>query len=99
MMEHTYEWFCRTGLDRSSDVCSIIDITEELDRLDSHVEALGAVLEGDGLAGKQLEFLLQEVGREVNTVGSKSADVGLTERVVAMKGCVERLREQAANIA
>lgn len=75
------------------------DITEELDRLDSHVEALGAALEGDGLAGKQLEFLLQEVGREVNTVGSKSADVGLTERVVAMKGCVERLREQAANIA
>lgn len=75
------------------------DVTEELDRLASHITALREACEAEGSVGRTLEFLLQEVGREVNTVGSKSNDVRLTERVVAMKGCVERLREQAANVA
>ena len=75
------------------------DVTEELDRLASHLAALRESCAAAGSIGRNLEFLLQEVGREVNTIGSKSNDVRLTERVVAMKGCVERLREQAANVA
>jgi len=75
------------------------DVTEELDRLSSHLDALRETAGGEGGVGRALEFLLQELGREANTVGSKANDVRLTERVVAMKGCVERLREQAANVA
>ena len=74
------------------------DVSEELDRLASHLEALRQSLAAEGPVGRSLDFLLQEVGREVNTIGSKSTDLRLTERVLAMKGCVERLREQAANV-
>ncbi|MFT7463352.1 MAG: hypothetical protein ACI9EF_001696 [Pseudohongiellaceae bacterium] len=74
------------------------DVTEELDRLDSHVTALRGLLEGDGPVGRELDFLLQEIGREVNTVGSKSSAVSITQRVVQLKTCVDRLREQVANI-
>lgn len=74
------------------------DVTEELDRLDSHVAALGDALQGDGPVGRELDFLLQEIGREVNTVGSKSSAVPITRRVVQLKTSVDRLREQVANI-
>lgn len=75
------------------------DVTEELDRLASHLTAVAETLAADGAVGRPLDFLLQEVGREVNTVGSKCADASTTRHVVAMKACVERLREQAANVA
>ncbi|MCB9898323.1 MAG: YicC family protein [Planctomycetes bacterium] len=75
------------------------DVTEELDRLGSHLVAVRETLASDGAVGRQLDFLLQEVGREVNTVGSKCSDVEITRSVVSMKACVERLREQAANVA
>ena len=75
-----------------------VDVSEELDRLGSHREALARGLDSEEPVGRELDFLLQEVGREVNTVGSKCSDVSLTARVVAMKSCVERLREQAANL-
>ena len=75
------------------------DVTEELDRLGSHLVAVRETLASDGAVGLQLDFLLQEVGREVNTVGSKCSDVEITRSVVSMKACVERLREQAANVA
>ena len=74
------------------------DITEELDRLESHGVALRAALDADEPVGRQLDFLLQEVGREVNTIGSKAGAAALVERVVTMKSVVERLREQAANV-
>ena len=76
------------------------DVTEEIDRLASHLVALEARFDGSagGAAGRELDFLLQEVGREVNTIGSKCSGIDVTNRVVAMKGCVERLREQVANI-
>ena len=74
------------------------DITEELDRLDSHLAALREALAAGEPVGRHVDFLLQEVGREVNTTGAKSGDARLVARVVLMKGCVERLREQAANI-
>jgi uncharacterized protein (TIGR00255 family) len=74
------------------------DVTEEVDRLQSHVEAFAASLERAGAVGRELDFLLQEMGREVNTLGAKAMDATISERVVRMKGCIERLREQAANI-
>ena len=77
-----------------------IDISEELVRLAAHLDALDALLAGpdDGL-GRKLEFLLQEVGREINTTGSKSNDAGLTRLVLDAKGILEQMREQAANVA
>jgi uncharacterized protein (TIGR00255 family) len=74
------------------------DISEELDRLDSHLTALAAALGKRQPTGRELDFLLQEVGREVNTLGSKSSDARIVELVIAAKAAVERLREQAANI-
>ncbi len=74
------------------------DVTEELDRLHSHLAALDDRLAARGPAGRELDFLLQEVGREVNTLGAKSADAVTARDVVQLKSAVERLREQAANI-
>lgn len=74
------------------------DVTEEVDRLNSHVAAFTASLERGGTVGRELDFLLQEMGREINTLGAKATDAAISERVVRLKGCVERLREQAANI-
>ncbi len=77
-----------------------IDVSEELVRLAAHLDALDALFTGpdDGL-GRKLEFLLQEIGREINTTGSKSNDVALTRRVLDAKGILEQMREQAANVA
>jgi uncharacterized protein (TIGR00255 family) len=74
------------------------DITEELDRLESHVESVRESFGSSRPVGRHLDFLLQEIGREINTVGSKCSDAAMAERVVQAKGTVERLREQAANI-
>jgi uncharacterized protein (TIGR00255 family) len=79
-------------------LASRTDVTEELDRLESHIDALAAALDAKEPVGRSLDFVLQEIGREVNTVGSKCADARAAARVVGMKTCVERLREQAANI-
>lgn len=74
------------------------DVSEELTRLQSHFSQIRQCLTQGGAAGKRLDFLLQEVGREVNTVGSKSTDTGLTHTVVEMKVLAEQLREQVQNI-
>jgi uncharacterized protein (TIGR00255 family) len=74
------------------------DVTEELDRLQSHLAALAVALDAREPVGRRLDFLLQEVGREINTLGSKCSDVRITAQVVAAKTAAERLREQAANI-
>jgi len=74
------------------------DVTEEIDRLDSHLAALGEALAAKEPVGRQLDFLLQEVGREVNTIGSKASDARIGARIVRAKSVVEKLREQAANI-
>jgi uncharacterized protein (TIGR00255 family) len=79
-------------------LASRTDVTEELDRLDSHLDALAKSLESREPVGRSIDFVLQEIAREVNTVGSKSPDARAASRVVRMKTCVERLREQAANI-
>jgi len=74
------------------------DVAEELARLEAHLAHLRALLVGEGPVGKRLEFLLQEILREVNTAASKFREVGMGEQVVAAKAALERLREQAANI-
>jgi uncharacterized protein (TIGR00255 family) len=74
------------------------DITEELVRLDHHLLALAATLRAAGGVGKRVEFLLQEIQRELNTTGSKAADLAINGLVVDGKGQVEKLREQVQNI-
>jgi len=74
------------------------DVTEELVRLASHLAALRALLGSAVPAGKQIEFLLQEVHREINTIGSKVSNLAVTQLVVEAKGEVERLREQVQNV-
>jgi uncharacterized protein (TIGR00255 family) len=74
------------------------DITEELTRLDSHMEALEEALKEKGSVGRKLDFLIQEMNREANTVGSKSADSKMAQSVVRLKELLEQLREQIQNI-
>jgi uncharacterized protein (TIGR00255 family) len=76
------------------------DVSEELARLRSHCEQFGAALSGsdDGPIGRRLDFLLQEMHREVNTIGSKAAEHPISHRVVEMKSTLERMREQSANV-
>jgi uncharacterized protein (TIGR00255 family) len=74
------------------------DVTEERVRLASHLSALRALIAGPTPAGKQIEFLLQEVHREINTIGSKVSNLAVTQLVIEAKGEVERLREQVQNV-
>jgi uncharacterized protein (TIGR00255 family) len=74
------------------------DVTEELVRLRSHLGALAQALRAPGAVGKRIEFLLQEIHRELNTTGAKSSDLRITELVLAGKAEVEKLREQVQNV-
>jgi uncharacterized protein (TIGR00255 family) len=74
------------------------DVTEEIVRLRSHLGGLRDLLGRDDAVGKRIDFLLQEVQREVNTVASKSSDLRLTHLAVEAKGEVEKIREQVQNI-
>jgi uncharacterized protein (TIGR00255 family) len=74
------------------------DITEEMVRLDSHMLQFEQQLKRAESVGKTLEFLLQEMGREVNTIGSKANDADIAGHVVQMKAELERLREQVQNV-
>jgi uncharacterized protein (TIGR00255 family) len=75
-----------------------LDITEELVRLRAHVDAAHAALAADRAVGKELGFLAQELGREVNTIGSKANDAVIAARVIAMKSELEKIREQLENL-
>lgn len=74
------------------------DITEECTRLKSHIQQFRTILQGTGPHGRRLDFLLQEMHREVNTLGTKAADPVISPVVVEMKADLERLREQVQNI-
>jgi len=76
-----------------------LDITEELVRFGAHISACREALAGQGQKGKQLGFLAQELGREVNTMGSKANDAVITQQVILMKGELEKFREQLENLA
>ena len=73
-------------------------VDEELVRLKSHIEAFGELLDSDSPIGKRLDFLVQEMNREVNTTGSKCSDLEITRNVVELKATIEKLREQLQNI-
>ncbi len=75
-----------------------LDITEEIVRLRSHIQACREALMGESAAGRPLAFFGQEMLREINTIGSKANDARITNTVVAMKGELEKYREQVENI-
>jgi uncharacterized protein (TIGR00255 family) len=74
------------------------DITEELTRLRSHLDQFAALLRGGAEMGRKAEFILQEIGREVNTIGSKANNLEISRRVIELKNELERVREQIANV-
>jgi len=75
-----------------------IDVDEELDRLETHLAEVERVLAAGGAAGKRLDFLMQELNREANTLGSKAAANDLSQTAVELKVLIEQMREQIQNI-
>lgn len=75
-----------------------IAVDEETVRLHSHLSQLRDMLRGDEPVGRKLDFLIQEINRECNTIGSKCSDLTITQDVVNMKAEVEKIREQVQNI-
>ncbi len=74
------------------------DVTEELTRLRSHLDQFSTLIRSEAEIGRKAEFLLQEIGREVNTIGSKANDLTIARQVIEMKNELDRVREQIANV-
>ena len=74
------------------------NITEEIVRLKSHCAQLKAICGGEEAAGKKLDFLVQEMNRESNTIGSKANDINITDKVLLLKAEIEKIREQVQNL-
>ena len=74
------------------------DVSEELTRLESHLAQLRGFLRKSEPVGRRLDFLLQEMNREVTTIGSKVGDAMVTQEIVAAKAELEKIREQAQNV-
>ena len=74
------------------------DVNEEITRLASHLDQFDAMTAGDVVEGRKLDFLCQEMFREINTIGSKANDLSLSQTVVEMKAAAEKLREQVQNV-
>ena len=74
------------------------DVTEEIVRLKSHLDQFNILVASNEPQGRKLEFLIQEINREVNTTGSKTIDLEVSRAVIEMKSCLEKIREQLANI-
>ena len=75
-----------------------LDISEEMDRLEGHVQEVRDVMERDGPIGRRLDFLIQELNREANTLSSKAQDSTLTMDAVELKVLIEQMREQVQNL-
>ena len=75
-----------------------IDVDEELSRLGVHIREVRRILDAGGAAGKRLDFLMQELNREANTLGSKSVSVETTQVAMELKVLIEQMREQVQNI-
>lgn len=92
----------RVDADRLAQEAAILadkaDISEELDRLDSHIKQACAAMKRNEPVGRRLDFLAQELNREINTIGSKAAEHAVSALVVDMKSTLERIREQVANV-
>ena len=74
------------------------DISEEITRFRSHLDQLGALLKSGEEIGRKADFILQELGREANTIGSKASDLAISKSVIELKNELERIREQMANV-
>lgn len=74
------------------------DVSEEITRFKSHLQQFAQKMKGEGTKGKTLEFILQEMGREINTIGSKAQDIAISHAVVFVKSELERIREQVQNV-
>jgi uncharacterized protein (TIGR00255 family) len=79
-------------------VAQKLDVDEELDRLDSHLTEIRQAIASDEPVGRRLDFLMQELNREANTLGSKSADAQTTKAAVELKVLIEQMREQIQNV-
>lgn len=75
-----------------------IDVTEEIERIDTHISEVRRVLKQGGVVGRRLDFLMQELNREANTLGSKSVDLETTRVSVELKVLIEQIREQVQNV-
>ena len=75
-----------------------LDVDEELDRLVAHIAEIRRVVSGNEPAGRRLDFLMQELNREANTLSSKSQDIDTTRAAVDMKVLIEQMREQVQNV-
>jgi uncharacterized protein (TIGR00255 family) len=75
-----------------------LDVSEELERLEAHVSEIRTALQNDEPVGRRLDFLIQELNREANTLGSKSADKETTRHAVELKVLIEQMREQVQNV-
>ncbi|HTP58861.1 MAG TPA: DUF1732 domain-containing protein, partial [Spirochaetia bacterium] len=74
------------------------DINEEVQRMKAHLESLTEALAEPGPQGKRLDFVCQELGREINTIGSKSVTLEIDQAVIAVKDTLEKIREQLRNV-
>ncbi len=74
------------------------NITEEIVRLFSHLDQLNTITSESGAVGRKLDFLIQEMNREINTIGSKSSDINISSMVIEIKSELEKIREQVQNI-
>ncbi len=75
-----------------------IDVSEEIERLDAHISEVRRILKQGGVAGRRLDFLMQELNREANTLGAKSIDIDTTRASVELKVLIEQIREQVQNV-
>jgi uncharacterized protein (TIGR00255 family) len=75
-----------------------LDIAEEINRLENHIKQFGEILNKETVIGRKIDFLLQEMGREVNTLAYKSGDYAISNIVIEMKTEIEKMREQAQNL-
>ncbi len=104
LMQNLNEFFSNNNIDRNRFEQEIIyyleklDITEEKVRLANHIEYFRDTLSGKEPAGKKLGFISQEIGREINTIGSKANDFNIQKLVVQMKDELEKIKEQSLNI-
>lgn len=101
---HFKEWLDETSFDANRFEQELIyyfeklDITEELVRLDTHLKYFSKSLNEETMQGKKLGFISQEIGREINTIGSKANDAEMQKHVILMKDELEKIKEQALNV-
>lgn len=85
-------------LQESAVFAAKMDIAEEIARIESHLKQFATILTNGDIIGRKLDFILQELNREINTIGSKSADYGISSLVVDMKTEIEKMKEQVQNM-